>query len=120
MANGRREAVTTVATCDPDRVAGQPINVNTVCHRIAGGDVLSSHFAVELNKAILTDRPCIQHRSRANLCAAVAFAFGRIRMVAKIQRRGKMMAGPALELPKLLLELSNTFSYSVLSSEACS
>ncbi|SEP64845.1 hypothetical protein SAMN04488583_0630 [Mycobacterium sp. 88mf] len=31
-----------------------------------------------------------------------------------------MMVGAALELPKLLLELSNSFSYSVLSSEACS
>lgn len=107
-----------MATCDPDRVAGQPINVNTLCRRIAGGAVLSSHFAGELNKAILTDKPCIQHRSRANLCAAVAFAFGRIRMVGKIQRRGKMMAGAALELPKLLLELSNSFSG--FGSEACS
>ncbi len=73
MANGRRRAATTVATCDPDRVAGQPINVNTPCRRIADGAVQGAHFAVESNRAILTDKPCIQHRSRANLCAAVAF-----------------------------------------------
>lgn len=120
MANGWRWAVTTVASCDPDRVADQPIKVNTLYRRIAGRAVRSLHFAVELNNAILTDKPCIQHQSRANLCAAVAFAFGQIRMVGKIQRRGKMMAVAAQELPKWLLELSNSFSYSVLSSEACS
>lgn len=109
-----------MATCDPDRVAGQPISVNTPYGELLMGPVRGAHFAVELNRLILAEKPCIQHGSRANLCAAVAFAFGRIRKVGKIWKRGNIMVGAALELPKLLLELSNSFSYSVFSSEACS